>query len=421
MELGPNAPFIGAPGSRARLDTPALLIDLDALDRNIAAMAAHARAAGIALRPHAKTHKSRRHRAAPGRGGRARHLLRHAGRGRGDGRGRHPRRAHHLAAGDRAQDRAPRRAQRRGASRPQRRRRSSGESRGARRGRARARAGSSTCSSISRRGRAAPASPTRRRSDRWCARRSRPRAWPSAASSPIRAISSTSRSAPSAAPARWRKWSGSPRCWRGCSAAGIAVPIVTGGGTGTFDLDPEGKTFTELQVGSYVFMDVQYRRRAGRGAQRAAVRDLALRFDRGGERQRAGLCDDRRRPQMLRHRRARAAASRRARPPAAATNSSATSMGVWCCRPAPQSPRWARASNASRRIATRPSTCTISTTSSRATRSSRSGRSRRAASADYFAATASTSTSASSRASAEMTRSVEAGLWSPSAFARASR
>ncbi|HUB96664.1 MAG TPA: DSD1 family PLP-dependent enzyme, partial [Stellaceae bacterium] len=40
---------------------------------------------------------------------------------------------------------------------------------------------------------------------------------------------------------------------------GIAVPIVTGGGTGTFDLDPEGRIFTELQVGSYVFMDVQYR------------------------------------------------------------------------------------------------------------------------------------------------------------------
>ncbi len=42
-------------------------------------------------------------------------------------------------------------------------------------------------------------------------------------------------------------------------AAGIAPAIVTGGGTGTFDLDPEGRTFTELQVGSYVFMDVQYR------------------------------------------------------------------------------------------------------------------------------------------------------------------
>ena len=41
---------------------------------------------------------------------------------------------------------------------------------------------------------------------------------------------------------------------------GIAVPIVTGGGTGTFDLDPEARVFTELQVGSYVFMDVDYQR-----------------------------------------------------------------------------------------------------------------------------------------------------------------
>ena len=41
--------------------------------------------------------------------------------------------------------------------------------------------------------------------------------------------------------------------------AGIKVPIVTGAGTGTFDIDPEGRVFTELQVGSYVFMDVEYR------------------------------------------------------------------------------------------------------------------------------------------------------------------
>jgi D-serine deaminase-like pyridoxal phosphate-dependent protein len=38
--------------------TPALVIDADALDRNIAAMAEVARRAGRSLRPHAKTHKS---------------------------------------------------------------------------------------------------------------------------------------------------------------------------------------------------------------------------------------------------------------------------------------------------------------------------------------------------------------------------
>ena len=50
--------LIGQPGSRWRLPTPALVVDLDALDANIARMAARAKAAGVALRPHAKTHKS---------------------------------------------------------------------------------------------------------------------------------------------------------------------------------------------------------------------------------------------------------------------------------------------------------------------------------------------------------------------------
>ena len=40
------------------LDTPALVVDLDRLDANIAAMADHARRGGVALRPHFKTHKS---------------------------------------------------------------------------------------------------------------------------------------------------------------------------------------------------------------------------------------------------------------------------------------------------------------------------------------------------------------------------
>jgi D-serine deaminase-like pyridoxal phosphate-dependent protein len=39
------------------LPTPAVLVDLDVLDRNIARQAERARAAGIRLRPHAKTHK----------------------------------------------------------------------------------------------------------------------------------------------------------------------------------------------------------------------------------------------------------------------------------------------------------------------------------------------------------------------------
>ncbi len=49
--------LIGRQGSRASLNTPALIVEVDALERNIAAMAAFASAAGLRLRPHAKTHK----------------------------------------------------------------------------------------------------------------------------------------------------------------------------------------------------------------------------------------------------------------------------------------------------------------------------------------------------------------------------
>jgi D-serine deaminase-like pyridoxal phosphate-dependent protein len=42
----------------AAIDTPALVIDLDAMARNLAAMAAYASQRGLRLRPHAKTHKS---------------------------------------------------------------------------------------------------------------------------------------------------------------------------------------------------------------------------------------------------------------------------------------------------------------------------------------------------------------------------
>jgi 3-hydroxy-D-aspartate aldolase len=56
--LGPNQAFIGVKGSRGKLNTPALLLDLDALEGYFAAMAAHTRAAGINLWPHSKGAKS---------------------------------------------------------------------------------------------------------------------------------------------------------------------------------------------------------------------------------------------------------------------------------------------------------------------------------------------------------------------------
>jgi D-serine deaminase-like pyridoxal phosphate-dependent protein len=52
-----NTPLVGRQGGRRDMATPALVVDLDALDRNIAAMARFARKAKLNLRPHAKTHK----------------------------------------------------------------------------------------------------------------------------------------------------------------------------------------------------------------------------------------------------------------------------------------------------------------------------------------------------------------------------
>lgn len=55
MPLPPPA----QPGqSLAEIETPALVIDLDAFERNLVAMAAFTQAHGVRLRPHAKTHKS---------------------------------------------------------------------------------------------------------------------------------------------------------------------------------------------------------------------------------------------------------------------------------------------------------------------------------------------------------------------------
>lgn len=46
-------------------------------------------------------------------------------------------------------------------------------------------------------------------------------------------------------------------------ANGIAVNVFSGGGTGTFDMEPGIGALTELQAGSYAFMDVEYREIGG--------------------------------------------------------------------------------------------------------------------------------------------------------------
>jgi 3-hydroxy-D-aspartate aldolase len=57
-DLELHARLIGQQGSRRSLNTPVLVVDLDALQRNIKTMATFAAKLGLALRPHAKTHKS---------------------------------------------------------------------------------------------------------------------------------------------------------------------------------------------------------------------------------------------------------------------------------------------------------------------------------------------------------------------------
>ncbi len=58
--LGPLAYPVGRPGSRFEINTPALVLDLEALERNIDRMAGAMKAFGRNLRPHAKSHKSTR-------------------------------------------------------------------------------------------------------------------------------------------------------------------------------------------------------------------------------------------------------------------------------------------------------------------------------------------------------------------------
>jgi len=55
--MGPNADLVGLKGSRGRLTTPAIVLDMDRFERNLATMDRLIRDAGLTLRPHGKTHK----------------------------------------------------------------------------------------------------------------------------------------------------------------------------------------------------------------------------------------------------------------------------------------------------------------------------------------------------------------------------
>src|SRR5262245_2802234 len=58
--------------------------------------------------------------------------------------------------------------------------------------------------------------------------------------------------------------------------AGLPVPIVAGASTGTYDIDSELAGLTELQSGSYCVMDIDYRRIGGRTGDALTDFEMAL-------------------------------------------------------------------------------------------------------------------------------------------------
>lgn len=63
---------------------------------------------------------------------------------------------------------------------------------------------------------------------------------------------------------------------RRVEAAGIAVEIVAGGSTGTFDIDVDMPELTELQSGSYCVMDLEYRQIGDRKSAALTEFEMAL-------------------------------------------------------------------------------------------------------------------------------------------------
>ena len=244
------------------VDTPALVVDLDAFERNLDLMANAVRGAGLALRPHAQVAQVPGHRERADRARRGRHLLPEGRRGRGVRRGRHPRTcssptrssapaklARLAALAQRATDRRAGR----------RRARASGHLGAAARGGGRAR---STCWSRSTSARTAAASRPARR--RWRSRRrSRARRRCAfAACTRITAARSTCARRTSAARRSRAAAAIGGETKAAIEAAGIACPVVTGAGTGTWQHERDSGVYTELQPGSYIFMDADYHRNA---------------------------------------------------------------------------------------------------------------------------------------------------------------
>jgi 3-hydroxy-D-aspartate aldolase len=74
-----------------------------------------------------------------------------------------------------------------------------------------------------------------------------------------------------------RLWEKVEALVRSLTAHGLAPEVVTGGGTGTYDIDCEVAAITDLQVGSYAFMDQEYLDIGGRRGDRFDDFAVALR------------------------------------------------------------------------------------------------------------------------------------------------
>jgi 3-hydroxy-D-aspartate aldolase len=231
--LGPNAALISVPGSRHALDTPALVVDLDALERNIAAMVAHARAVGVALRPHAKTHKSLRIAEMQVAAGALGICCATLGEAEVMVAGGIP--GVHITS---PQVTAPKIARLIALNAKKRLTVLVDFSAGHHR------TGTHDEAALAALARAAVKAE-------------------GLVFSGIQSYSGNLQHIPRRAERREKallRLADLRGILTRLRASGIDVPIVTGAGTGTFDLDPEGRVFTELQVGSYIFMDVDYLR-----------------------------------------------------------------------------------------------------------------------------------------------------------------
>ena len=354
-----NQPLIGEPGSRSRLETPAAVLDLDIFERNITKLAETCKRAGIAFRPHAKSHKcaeiARRQMAAGASGiccAKPGELLAlfEGGSQRPDAE---------------RTDRQPGQGRRAGAC---------GSTRRAHRRRGRpARPGGGLCRGCGtprhalrclRRSRHRAEAQRRRQCTRRRSRSHAPsRTSPACAMSACRPIRAVSNISTTSAPRRAANDEANrilATVLAVLKQADLAPGIVSGGGTGSHLLDGQAQVLTEVQPGSYVFMDEAYNDGRHLRGRRAGIRAGAACCGHGGGPQLGRLCNHRRRQQELCARRPAAARVPGQRNDAAGSNGAATSSAASCQSPAMARFRSERWSNAPFRIAIRRSTSMIS-------------------------------------------------------------